>query len=455
MEQPSITSTNPDYLIGIDGGHVVRVPVNAPDGRRANIGLSQTQQTVGATGVAGSTSTDLVMVDGVKFGRFPKVQRATLPVDNTFANAADWTIVNAANTTVAQASGAYPYAASALRFASDAVAGQNATATQDRTFNWNTVDGAWWVLNTNYRQTAANLGMTLYLSHLAGLAAGSGRFTVANPISAFAVSLQPFWVPKTAWTTLDGAPSFATDILSYRVRVDSGASEPHSWDVCGMLNGGERPTVIFTFDDGWATSYSAGHVQARKRAIPLTHYLIPELIGAGGSITLAQAQEMRAAGDSLGLHGNSRWDTAISRIATDAAGLRALGLEADHAAYPEGQIGYGTAWQATEVALRAVGVKTARLAGGASPTLRSVGDPLALTSYPLNNSMTLAQAEAAVDTAILSGGTTIFYGHQIAAVADSLTWVTADWIALLDYCAQKRREKAIDIKTMADWWGNV
>ncbi len=56
MDQPNIVSTNPDYLIGLDGGHPVRVPINAPDGQRANIGLSQAQIAAGATGVAGVTA---------------------------------------------------------------------------------------------------------------------------------------------------------------------------------------------------------------------------------------------------------------------------------------------------------------------------------------------------------------------------------------------------------------
>jgi uncharacterized protein YjbI with pentapeptide repeats len=56
MDQPNIVSINPDYLIGLDGGHPVRVPVNGPDGQRANIGLSQTQIAAGATGVVGVTA---------------------------------------------------------------------------------------------------------------------------------------------------------------------------------------------------------------------------------------------------------------------------------------------------------------------------------------------------------------------------------------------------------------
>ena len=65
MEQPSIQSTNPDYLVGIDGGHLVRVPVNAPDGQRANIGLSQAQQTAGASGVSGATAGGSLVVGSV------------------------------------------------------------------------------------------------------------------------------------------------------------------------------------------------------------------------------------------------------------------------------------------------------------------------------------------------------------------------------------------------------
>lgn len=40
MDTPNITNTNPDYLIGVQGGHQVLVPVNALDAKRENIGLS-------------------------------------------------------------------------------------------------------------------------------------------------------------------------------------------------------------------------------------------------------------------------------------------------------------------------------------------------------------------------------------------------------------------------------
>jgi len=371
----------------------------------------------------------------------------------SFNKLADWTYTAASpvNASIVEAAGRGPYSSTALRFSASTTGGQNASITKDIKFNWNTVTGVWLVTDVHFRQTAATLAMTLYTSTAVALGAGTGRWTLANPVSSLAVSLQPTWVPKASWTVLDGSPSWANDQLSWRARIDSGG-EQRDWSLMGMFAGGARPTVIITQDDGWDTSYTIAYPACRKRGIPQTHYLIPELIGGGSNITLAQAREMRASGDYLGLHGNERWDLNPSKIAVDVAGLRAVGIDTTHAAYPEGRIGDGTTWLATEAALTAQGVKTARIAGGASPTLRFVGDPLALTSYPLNNSMSLAQATAVVDTAIASGGTVIFYGHKYGAVADSLTWVTADFTALLDYIYQKRLEGSLDVTTIDKWW---
>ena len=207
-----------------------------------------------------------------------------------------------------------------------------------------------------------------------------------------------------------------------------------------------------TFDDGWDTSYSIAHQSAQKRSIPLSHYLIYNLLGTTNYITLSQAQEMKANGDYLGLHGAQRWPDDLTRIDADVAGLKALGIDTAHAAYPEGAIGTGYTWPATIAKLQSYGVKSARLAGGSTPTLRGVGDKMTLFSYPLSSTTTLAAAKAAVDTAIAAGGTVIFYGHKLGAAADSLTWVTSDFNSLLDYIAQKRLDGAIDVTTIDRWY---
>lgn len=370
-----------------------------------------------------------------------------------FSRLADWTVSNAANTTATQKTdGRGPFSSKSIKMSAAAIGGQNATITQDRTFNLNNQAGFWMLMDTEFQQTASQIGISIYASHAASLGAGSGRFTFSNPVYSGAVSLQPIWVPKASWTVLDGSPTWANDMLSYRVRIDSSGSEERAWSLNGIFMGGERPACVITFDDGWESSYSIAHAQAQKRGIPLTHYLIYNLLGTANYITLAQAQEMRSYGDYLGLHGASRWSDDLSRIDSDVAGLNALGIDTTHAAYPEGAVGTGRAWTATMDKMEAVGVKTARLAGGSSPTLRGIGDLLAMTSYPLNNSITLVQAKAAVDTAIAAGGTIFFYGHKIGAAADSLTWTTADYTALLDYIAQKRLDGVIDVTTVDKWY---
>lgn len=87
MNTPNITNTNPDYLVGVQGGHQVLVPVNAPDGQRANIGLSDAQIAAGATGVAGAlsgTPGSLFMPDGTQRLATPAYTWATLPAASAY-----------------------------------------------------------------------------------------------------------------------------------------------------------------------------------------------------------------------------------------------------------------------------------------------------------------------------------------------------------------------------------
>lgn len=383
---------------------------------------------------------------------------ATAWVIEKFEAFASWTYATTgASTTIAASPGDGVLATDCINFQSNIAATNNATITKnlDPDLDLSGAPGFWLHARVNFRQTAAQVGITTYLSHLDNLASGSGRFQAANLIYAGAVGQQPHWCPKTKFSVLDGAPSFANLIKSWRFRIDSNtAGEAHDWDLLGVtMRERTAPTIIITQDDGWDTSYTVAFPACQARGIPQSHYLIHNLIGTAGYITLAQAQTMRAAGDYLGLHGATRWDTNLSLIASDKAGLVAMGIDTAHAAFPEGQIGFGTSWTATVAELDAQGVKSARLAGGATPTLRHRTHRHCITSYPLNNTMTLAQAQAAVDAAIESNGTVFFYGHKYGGTADALTWVTADFTALLDYVVAKRDAGLVSVTTVDKWWG--
>ena len=368
----------------------------------------------------------------------------------------EWAIVNAANTTVTEVATDAPVLGThALRLTAAAVAGQNASATKNVEFNLNNSPGMWVVLNNRFRQ-ANGIGLTLFTSQDQNLIPGN-RFQAQTWASTLISGRTPIWVPKSRFTVVDGAPSWQNNMRSFRVRMDSSGTLARDVDFEGAFTGGQRPAVLISFDDGWGTSFTVGHAEARRRGIPLAHFLIHNLLGFAGYITLAQAQQMRDAGDYLGLHGELRWDQNPARIASDVAGLRALGIDTRHAATPEGQLGDGLSWLTTKAALQAAGVLSNRLTATvaplfASPVLRGVNDPYTMPGYPLNNQITLAQARAAVDLAIESGGTCIFYAHKIDAVADSLTWVTSDYIALLDYIQQRRAEGQIDTPRYDLWF---
>lgn len=385
-------------------------------------------------------------------------QRYQMPVVERFNAMADWTVTNSGGAAVAKASGVL--GANSINLSVPGTAGQSTYITQDQTIDLSAENGIWVLLRNRYRTVATGVGLTTYLANGSNMTVGSGgRFTCATVPYAGAVSVQPHWIPKSAFGTLDGTPTFASPILSWRFRLDSVAGQQRDIDLCGVVIGKQKPCVIITFDDGWDTSYSVGHVQARKREIPLTHYLIGSLLDRIdiNYITTAQAQEMAGQGDYIGLHGAIPWDADLNLPASDKAALVAkLGTSIsnfEHASYPEGKIGDQELWKQMETTLGNLDVKTSRLAGvTGEPTLLGYGDPMALTSYPLNSTMSLAQAQSAVDTAISSGGTVIFYGHKIAGTADALTWVTSDYTTLLDYIVTKRNAGAIEVKTIKQWF---
>lgn len=370
-----------------------------------------------------------------------------------FARATEFTVFTSGGTFAAGAAGVVQ--SEAVKLTTPALAGQNAYCTKDLTFNLNSVAGLWLHVRFNLRAVTAAPGITLYTSDAAALAAGTGRFTAVLPTTlSLLVGRQAIWVPKTQFTTLDGSPSWTNNQLSYRVRIDSAASDAKDDDLLGLYTGGGRPTVILTTDDGWSDAYWL-HQQAQKRGMRLTHYLIAEEIDTAGNLTTAQAQAMKAAGDYLGLHGDLAW-TATSRIAADKARLMATGLsDCRHAAYPLGDIGSGATWLTTKAAMEAAGVVTARVSANVqTPTIPGLVEPMALPTYPLNNSLTLANAQAAVEAAIASGGTVIFYGHKFGAAADGETWTQADAIALLDYINLKRMARQLEVTTIDRWWAS-
>ena len=127
----------------------------------------------------------------------------------------------------------------------------------------------------------------------------------------------------------------------------------------GITFGARSPKiVIVSFDDGFASFYSAVYPLLQTYGIAVTHNIITSFLGAGGYVTLAQCQEMYASGlVSFSNHTHSHWDSTTiasktqAEVTTDITtcttsiingGLNDSYNSAYCCAWPYGNSGYGT-----------------------------------------------------------------------------------------------------------------
>lgn len=250
--------------------------------------------------------------------------------------------------------------------------------------------------------------------------------------------------------------NFANPMVSYRIQLSGDVSlDSKIARIHGFGEGHrERPKVCLTFDDSKPTGYSIGYKEAKKRNITSSHFAIFDSLGATG-MSLAQITEI--ANDPLcyvGLHGNSRFDgagsgagtTPIGEMTRNIVGLKALGLsDCRYLAWPEGQLGQTSGTALCIDVAKSLGIIGARhTQQGYQWFNGGLYNPYCIRSLGLKSTLTLTQAKEAIDRCIEWGTSVTFYAHDFGAAADSITWVTQDYIDLLDYIALKRSLGLID-----------
>lgn len=361
----------------------------------------------------------------------------------------------AADSVITESTDFYDVGSKSILFDTNSTTG-NRFITENETFNLTPYGGMYFSFYNAYKKSGTAIGLTIYLSHAADLSGASGRWSISLP-DEFPPGWNTVFLKTSDFSVLDGSPDFANDILSWRVRIDGSAGVIRKWYAdSAYLGRRSRPKVIIAFDDGWETSYTNAHSYANAAGVPLTHYVIPSLIDSAGYITKAQLLDMQSNGDHIGLHDNTIWNdisTAADRIENRKNLLSSIiGNEVKHAAWPTGDYGYvaGTDGSIIDQALTKLstirGVNPTRCAYPQFEMQKGV-----LPAHGLSSSESLADAKAFIDTAIMSGGTAIFYGHKIDTTADGLTWATSDFEALIDYVVKKREQGLIDCETIDTW----
>ena len=98
------------------------------------------------------------------------------------------------------------------------------------------------------------------------------------------------------------------------------------------------PQIVISFDDGWISQYTEAFPYLQSRGIPGTIYTIDQYVGDPSYISLAQAQEMYAAGWDIANHGNLAWgmnrnhaDGSETSVALNQTPTSAFNLNGDAA----------------------------------------------------------------------------------------------------------------------------
>lgn len=272
-----------------------------------------------------------------------------------------------------------------------------------------------------------------------------------------------FFGGDKAQFTAVGTPNWSA-IASLRVWVFTGNASADDFIYIDSIvsNIQTRPKVLISFDDGSDTVYSTTRAIANTNNIKFTCYVNSGTIGDATKMTESNLVDLKADGHEIANHSSAHdsYDTiglqqAFANFETGKAWLKPRGYAWEHTAY----VG-GAHDKDLVTLLENAGYKTGRNA-----TNNIYHDPLPVPSADFFNmkptvlgvgTTTLTQAKTAIDQAILTKSTCIFYGHIIkTGAAGGTEWETSDWTALCEYIALKKSQGLIDDMTISKWYDGL
>lgn len=283
----------------------------------------------------------------------------------------------------------------------------------------------------------------------------NGGDLTAGPVSVYAG-------PCRQNNVTDGGFVFGTSsLIDHKLRLTSPnpiAGTCTVWVKDCFIAKPQRPIVVFTLDDGFDSWITAASVLTQY-GMRATFGINSNQIDNGSGISSANVRALIAAGHQVTSHcvqnyrlqtlygaGNGKVNgTGTSQTATEYTtdyhtgrkALEALGADPQDFMYHpfvqggSDQVGVEALWNA--------GVELARITSPYETQIYGMflgNNAMSLRAVELASSRTLVQAKAQVDLAVTHGGLCMFMAHTFAATAaDSVTWATSDWAALIAYVA--------------------
>lgn len=284
-----------------------------------------------------------------------------------------------------------------------------------------------WVYVSEYY---ADPSLTIYLATRADF---SQYFQYIIP-SALCVGWNGFLIISTDWAAAGGAV-WTDPILRIRLRCGTDA---RSMTFDSLLAGGTTISAVnFEFDDAQTGSYTYAYPYLTANKAVASTWVISDLIGDAGYMTLAQLQALDAAGWTVGNHSkdHAHWsgltqaEVETSLAACDTALDTLDATRRKHVSYP-----YGECTQNVLAAMAAQSMLTGRTTVNTTmPTLPFL-NAYKLPTRALNPETSLATVEGYVDTAKASGDVLFLYVHNLVdGVPGTGGWNKDDFEDLVDY----------------------
>jgi len=247
-------------------------------------------------------------------------------------------------------------------------------------------------------------------------------------------------IPIGAWTGM-GAATWSDLVTGIEIKGFPIEDQIVSISIDSLYTGGQgNPCCLLMFDDTNTSHYTKAfsYMNAKSPALHGTFYIVTEWIGGSGRLTLAQCQEMYAAGNAIGNHtaDHITWtsaDLAAVSAATTEATQYILDNEMPRAAYHLSYPG-SAGWQSEIQALiPTLGIQSAVFAqtGYLSYPWEHFKTRISLG---IHNDTTFATIKAAIDYAIKYGLTLTLMVHDIKDSASTTYEVpTAIFNEMIDY----------------------
>ena len=259
-----------------------------------------------------------------------------------------------------------------------------------------------------------------------------------------------------------GSETFSSTMNALQITATSaGGTVGGTLRVHGVWKGHRAlPTVTIQFDDGWATQYQSAFQYMAARGLVGDIGVIASRVGTAGYCTLAQLQEMYAAGWGMVVHGNLHHNdasfTTRAQIVADIETNRDYILAnlgdrgAYHYIYPGGIV---NTTLGSRAALVEAGMRSGRLVTSQINGRKSTGidNPMAMFARDLSSAYSAASDLTLLDRSIEAGASVIFYGHKLVrtGATSGIEMNYSEFQTLIDGVSDRVRDGKVRVVTQS------